>query len=327
MAYYLMPSDATDPSIAPSLSRIKRGVGTTEASSIGTTTGSITNGTTEATNTTGMITTNGNTKLPYAAGTAATNGTTKAPYPYDTEAEPNNPTVIPQETLEKFHFTFLIRHPRSSIPSFYRCCVPPLDEVTGFYDFMPSEAGYYELRRLFDYLRSVGQVQAELPDQPSGGDAVIGCQRVELCVIDADDLLDNPAGMVEAFCKSTGIQYSPDMLDWTTEADQQQATEAFSKWNGWHDDALKSKDLKPRQHVSVFLCAWCNLPFPIILPSYDVFIDTDVYDGKKKKIKSVEDEDEEWVEKYGKEGAKVIRETVEANMKNYEYLKQFAFKV
>ena len=245
MAYYLFPPDAAPASIAPSVGRVKRGVGTIEA---------VKNGT--------------------------TNGTTRAPYPYNSDAEPNNPTVIPRDTLGNFHFTFLIRHPRSSIPSFYRCCVPPLDKVTGFYNFMPSEAGYDELRRLFDYLRSIGHIGPEIahlnsnagspPDGPKSLDGVesrikgqftngVHCSKevhslngvglsngiqhsnsadcsngvsraVEVCVIDADDLLDNPAGIVEAFCKSTGLDFTPDMLDWSTEADQQQAEEAFRKW-------------------------------------------------------------------------------------------------
>ncbi|KAL8675501.1 MAG: hypothetical protein Q9168_000013 [Polycauliona sp. 1 TL-2023] len=285
MAYYLTPPDAAPASIAPSVGRVKRGVGTVEAVEKGT-----------------------------------TNGTTRAPYPYNTDAEPNNPTVIPRETLGNFHFTFLIRHPRSSIPSYYRCCVPPLDKVTGFYEFMPSEAGYYELRQLFDYLRSIGQVGREIAGQkpdagltpngvqsnglhtpngahltngvhssngdgPSNGvdltngiDSSNGESRgVEVCVIDADDLLDNPAGLVEAFCKSTGIDYTPGMLDWSTEADQQQAEEAFRKW--------------------------------------------------KKKIKSIEAENAEWTERFGEKGAKVIRETVDKNVEDYEYLKAFAIKI
>ena len=49
--------------------------------------------------------------------------------------------------------------------------------------------------------------------------------------------------------------------------------------------------------------------------------------GKKKKEKSVEVEDREWREKYGEEGQRVIRETVDANVADYEYLKTFAVKV
>lgn len=44
-------------------------------------------------------------------------------------------------------------------------------------------------------------------------------------------------------------------------------------------------------------------------------------------MKTVEDEDREWTEKYGEKGAKVIRATVNANIEDYEYLKQFALKV
>jgi hypothetical protein len=35
----------------------------------------------------------------------------------------------------------------------------------------------------------------------------------------------------------------------------------------------------------------------------------------------------EWSEKYGVEGAKVIRDTVAENVADYEYLKQFAIKI
>lgn len=47
---------------------------------------------------------------------------------------------------------------------------------------------------------------------------------------------------------------------------------------------------------------------------------------KKKKEKSVEDEDADWIELYGKEGQKIIRDCVEKNIPDYEYLKQFAIK-
>ena len=49
--------------------------------------------------------------------------------------------------------------------------------------------------------------------------------------------------------------------------------------------------------------------------------------AKKKAAKSVEEENAEWEEKYGTEGAKIIREAVDANIADYEYLKSFAIKV
>ena len=45
---------------------------------------------------------------------------------------------------------------------------------------------------------------------------------------------------------------------------------------------------------------------------------------KKKKAKSEEEEEREWIDRFGMKGAKVIRQTVNANVKDYEYLKQFA---
>ena len=148
--------------------------------------------------------------------------------------------------------------------------------MTGFYDFMPNEAGYQELRRLFDYLRSVGLVgpgiasripaanghattngstitngYATTNGSTNGSTMTNGrSAKVDICVLDADDLLDNPNGVIGAFCKSVGIEYSDRMLNWESEEDQQYAREAFEKWTGFHEDALNSRDLKPRTHVS-----------------------------------------------------------------------------
>jgi hypothetical protein len=236
--HYLVPPNKKPATIAPSLQRIKRGIGT------------------------------------QGDGSAATNGTTgldvrhsKAPYPFPTEAEPGNPTVVPAEMLAKFHFTFLIRDPHSSIPSYYRCTIPPLDEVTGFYEFYPSEAGYDEVRRVFDYLRKIGHVGPRLNgavvESDKGGvseTTVVHskCQandglksaEIDICVVDADDLLNNPAGIIEAYCKSVGMDYVPEMLSWDNEEQQNQARETFGKWPGFHEDAIDSKELKPRTHVS-----------------------------------------------------------------------------
>ncbi len=129
--------------------------------------------------------------------------------------------------------------------------------MTGFYDFMPNEAGYQELRRLFDYLRSVGQVGPGIASRIPAAVDIDGytmtnghSARVDICVVDADDLLDNPNGVIEAFCKSVSIEYSDRMLNWESEEDQRYAREAFAKWTGFHEDALNSCDLKPRTHVS-----------------------------------------------------------------------------
>jgi Sulfotransferase domain len=223
--HYLVPPNGKPATVAPSLQRIKRGVGTNGHSSA------------------------------KVNGTKAMNGTSKAPYPFSTEGEPDNPTVVPADMLARFHFTFLIRDPHSSIPSYFRCTVPPLDEVTGFYEFYPSEAGYDEVRRVFDYLRKIGHVGPRLNGKTvdSGHSQVNGFNPdgVDVCVLDADDLLDDPAGLIEAYCKSVGITYEPEMLSWDSEEHQTYAKITFEKWKGFHEDAIHSKELKARTHVSV----------------------------------------------------------------------------
>jgi hypothetical protein len=149
------------------------------------------------------------------------------------ETKTPNPTVIPVATLGQFTFTFLIRHPRRAIPSYYRCTVPPLDKVTGFSHFMPSEAGYDELRRLFDFLAETG---------------IVG--RGDVVVLDADDMLDDPETAIRLYCEGVGIEYRKEMLKWDEE-DAELASNAFEKWNGFHNDAIGSSCLKPRTHAHV----------------------------------------------------------------------------
>ncbi|QPH16465.1 hypothetical protein C2857_001122 [Epichloe festucae Fl1] len=145
--------------------------------------------------------------------------------------EDNNPTVIPREELEKFHFTFLIRHPRRSVPSYWRCCIPPLNEISGFDEFWPSEMGYKELVKFFDYAMNTGLVD-----------------KSHLTVVDADDLLDNPEPMIQKFCERTGIDFHPSMLKWN-DSDQEHAEKLFAKWNGFHNDVLGTRELKGRTHA------------------------------------------------------------------------------
>ncbi|KAF2764308.1 hypothetical protein EJ03DRAFT_355907 [Teratosphaeria nubilosa] len=278
MAQYLVPPFNQQAHLAPSLLKVKRGVGTEEEL-----------------NSKGGL---GLKTVPSARDSAVSisdasnvTATKKPPFPYDTPSEPGNPTVMPKEILERFHFTFLIRHPSHSIPSYYRCCIEPLLERTGFAPFMPEEAGYRELRQMFDFLKSNGFVGPRVcsndikAEGPESG--------LEICLIDADDLLDDPEGIMRRYCQSVGIDFEPEMLIWDDEKAHEFARSQFSKWDGFHDDAINSKDLKPRQH---------------------------------KHSKSQEQMYSEWVEKYGQEAADMIQRTVDENVADYEYLKQFAIK-
>ncbi|KAI1116997.1 P-loop containing nucleoside triphosphate hydrolase protein [Nemania sp. NC0429] len=258
MAYYLMPPNGEFPSIAPSLrSQVKNGLADGDCHAMGA---------------------NG------VAGTLKR----KSPDPMD------NPTVIPLELLRKFHWTFLIRHPRRGIPSYVRCCTPPLSETTGWDHFKPSESGYVELRRLFDYLREQGIVGPSVAGRVPSTGAKTGKDEISITVLDADDLLDKPQEAIRAFCEQTDIPFSPDMLQWDSEENQDRVKQAFAKWNGWHNDAINSKGLTARAHP--------------------------------KKPVTEESENEEWREKYGEEGQKIIRACVNENIPHYEYMKSFALK-
>ncbi|PYH69659.1 uncharacterized protein BO88DRAFT_339640 [Aspergillus vadensis CBS 113365] len=313
--HYLLPPYGKPASIAPSLNRIKRGVGTES------------NGETAPLSVVGANGTNGHHAQQLNGASPVQNGTknglnghavldhstpvkpatTREPYPYDTAAEPGNPTVMPTEILSQFHFAFLIRDPHHSVPSYFRCTIPPLDQVTGFHNYDPSEAGYDELRRTFDYLRSVRLVGPHIATQERDADDIDNKLRpvtnglngyesgAEICVVDADDMLQKPAAMIEAFCRSVGIEYTPDMLCWDTEEDHQVAREKFEKWRGFHNDAIESKGLVARKHPHA--------------------------------VKTEEEWDAEWRKKYGPEAADLIRQTVDANMADYLYLKQFAMRV
>jgi hypothetical protein len=147
---------------------------------------------------------------------------------------------------------------------------------------------------------------------------------VSITVVDADDLLDKPEEVIRAYCKEVGLEFTEGMLKWGDEESEARAKEQFEKWNGFHDDAIGSTELKARGHalVSFFLSFWeakgrgrgrrwrwgregAN---------------------RKQKTPTEAEEDQQWREKFGEDAAKVIRETVNANIPDYEYLKGFAIK-
>ncbi|KAI0194160.1 hypothetical protein F4808DRAFT_352602 [Astrocystis sublimbata] len=274
MAYYLVPPNGGVPTIADSLR--KHSVN-----------GSATNGEKLA---------NGENHINGVNGHSHTNGTNgvngDATSLKQGSDGTGNPTVIPLEVMKKFHWTFLIRHPRRGIPSYVRCCSPPLSETTGWDQFMPSESGYVELRRLFDYLRAQGLVGPSVAGRGSAAKKAEG--EVCITVLDADDLLDHPEDAIRAFCEQVDIPFSTDMLAWDDEENQKRVADAFAKWNGWHNDAINSKGLTARAHP--------------------------------KKPVTEESENEEWRQQYGEEGQKTIRACVEENIPHYEYLKSFALK-
>ena len=86
------------------------------------------------------------------------------------------------------------------------------------------------------------------------------------------------------------------MLSWSTPEDYAHAESLFKKYAGYHEDALNSTGLRPK---------------------------TADREGWGKEVKTREEEDQDWRERYGSEAARTIREAVDQCQEDYEYLRKF----
>lgn len=115
--------------------------------------------------------------------------------------------------LEPFRHSFLIRDPSKSIPSIFKRGP----------NWSISEYGFEEHRRLFD---RISDRDGKAPP-----------------VIDSDDLLENPVGIVSSWCSAVGIDFMPEALSWEPGA----RLEVGWYDNGsWHDSLSASDGLKPQ---------------------------------------------------------------------------------
>lgn len=103
--------------------------------------------------------------------------------------------------------------------------MPDRRNDTGWNDFQPSEAGYKELRNLFDFLAVSGVIDLE-----------------DICLVDAEDLVSRPEKTVQAYCQYIGIDFKPEMLQW--QEDDAKASEILQSYKAFHVDALKSNGIK-----------------------------------------------------------------------------------
>jgi hypothetical protein len=115
--------------------------------------------------------------------------------------------------LEHFNHSFLVRDPAKVTTSMY----------SHWPDFVLEETAFIEQRGLFDRL----------------------CDKYGVAppVIDSDDLLVNPAGIVETYCNAVGIPYIEKALRWDPgERDE------VSWYDGgsWHANLRGSDGLKPQ---------------------------------------------------------------------------------
>jgi hypothetical protein len=124
-----------------------------------------------------------------------------------------------KDFLSHFTHAFLIRDPALTITSMF----------AKWPDFDAAEVGFPEQRALFDLLTALNGTPPP--------------------VIDSNDLLESPAAMVDAFCKSVGIPFIEDALSWEPGAD----TAKYSWWDGgsFHANLKDSTGLKPQKRKYV----------------------------------------------------------------------------
>ena len=122
--------------------------------------------------------------------------------------------------LEYFNHSFLIRDPAKVTTSMYQ----------HWPDFVLKEAAFVEQRALFD----------RLCDKNGSAPPVI----------DSDDLLENPHGIVEAYCNATGIPFIAEALSWES-GDREEV--GWYDGGSWHDNLRDSSGLKPqaRKYIDI----------------------------------------------------------------------------
>lgn len=114
--------------------------------------------------------------------------------------------------------TFLIRDPAKAIASYY--AMNP--------DVTQAEVGLEQLARVFERVRTL------LGETP--------------IVVDADDLEDDPDGIINAYCHELGIPFLQEAMSWKVEHKKE-----WDIWKDWHSDAAVStgivKNMETFEHT------------------------------------------------------------------------------
>lgn len=124
--------------------------------------------------------------------------------------------------LERVTSTFLIRSPRKAVASWYRLARKEAEEQNLPLFFDSSELGFKESFALWERCAAM-----------NGG--------ARPAVIDADDVVADSEGTLRAYCEAAGLPFDPAMCSWDADAPK---IEAWSKWQGWHDDAQNSSGFR-----------------------------------------------------------------------------------
>ena len=113
--------------------------------------------------------------------------------------------LLTEALLGELVNTFLVREPRAALASFAR----------KWPDLTEEEAGYGRLGEAWDV---AGRVAGAAPP-----------------VLDADDLVTDPAGRVGAWCSAVGIPFDPEALAW-----EPGIVAEWGLWSDWYDGVARS---------------------------------------------------------------------------------------
>ena len=122
--------------------------------------------------------------------------------------------MVDDDFLDHFNHSFLIRSPAKVYPSVH----------SKWPNFVEAEVGFEQQRVLFDRI-------AERDSAPPA-------------LIDSDDLLEDPHGIVAAWCRAMGLDFLPDALSWEPGARDEVLW--YDKDTAWHANLKNSDGLKPQ---------------------------------------------------------------------------------
>ncbi len=126
----------------------------------------------------------------------------------DMSAHCFNEIFSDEDFLKRLTNTFLIRDPAKAIASYY--AMNP--------DVTVAEVGLEQLCAVYEKASSLGHGPV---------------------VVDADDLEDDPEGVIRSYCRALDIPFIPEALTW----DPGQKAE-WEIWKDWHKDAAESTGIQ-----------------------------------------------------------------------------------
>ena len=138
------------------------------------------------------------------------------------------PDKVPKEVMENSFHAFIIRNPEKAIKSLYRQTLVDFDE-SAWSHIVPEEIGFREQLSMCKY--------------------VTGELNIKVFVIDADDLLRNPSGVLERFCDFVGLQFSESMLDWSNDNAKKEDKPWDFLANSWIKDIKETNGFRKMDKV------------------------------------------------------------------------------